>query len=184
MIRTLLLGVVAGVLLFVCNAISWMALPYHTESLNAFPGSPAVVEEFLATLPATGVYHYPGHSDDMEAVVAKMKDGPVVTSMVFRKEGVDAMSPMKFLWSFLLNAASGIVAAMMLRQAHPTFRGLLGRAFFVAGLGVFATAAVIGPEWLWWSHPTDFATLAALDILVPWTLIGLFLGATVRASKQ
>lgn len=188
MIRAILLGVVAGIIFFVLNAVSWMVLPFHGESLNAFPGSEAETKAFLSTLPESGVYHFPGHPEEntpeaMEQVIAKMAEGPVVTAMVFCKDGVEAMSPAKFLKSLLLNSAAGILAALMLRQTHNSFRGFVGRASFVTALGIFATLAVIAPEWLWWSHPTKFATLAACDVLVPWAVIGLFLAGTVRGRK-
>lgn len=193
--RVLILGCIGGVLLFVMNAVSWLALPWHGESLRNFPGDyatgdSAAVIDFLESVPESGVYHYPGipADGDMQTVVERSQAGPVVTSMVIHKEGIDPLSSSRFLASFLYNFASATLVAgllVWLRPALPRFRS---RFAFVVALGAFVIVSSQGPQALWWSYPVDFAVLPMLDLVASWAIVGLlfarFTGEPAIARPQ
>lgn len=179
--RPLAAAVAAGLLLFLFNAVSWLALPFHGESLHDLPGG---TERFVAQLPASGVYHYPGHTSDeqeMKARLERARKGPVVTLMVVSKEGLDPMAPGRFAVTLLLDIAAAFAAALVLARVGGGF----GHRFGVAVLlGVFLAVGGRAQDWLWWSQPTGFALPGVIDAVLGWTLAGAVLAAIVRPAQR
>ena len=66
---------VATVVLFVWNAISWMALPFHSNSLKNMPDG-ALAENITELMPESGIYHYPGLPEDgrSEAEIVELRN--------------------------------------------------------------------------------------------------------------
>lgn len=184
--RTIILGLLGGVLLFVLNAVSWMALPWHAQSLKNIPASENEVDAFLAGLPESGVYHYPGLPEDgsIESVIERSKAGPVITSLVVRKEGIDPLSPAKFGTTLLIDIATALTVVLLLRRLAPALPTVASRFSFVLALAAFVSLAAHGKSWLWWSYPTDFALLPILDTLVAWAIVGFVFATKLEPRAQ
>ncbi len=173
--RTLMAVIAGAVVVFVYNAVSWLALPFHGESLHDFPGAPARSESFLDAFPDSGVFHFPGHSTDTEEMKARAersKRGPVVTMMVLRKEGLDPMAPGNYVKTFLLDLAAAGIAVLVLRG---TRSGFAGRVAVVSLLGAFVAVVARAQDWVWWAQPAEYALPGVVDAVVCWLLAGVVL---------
>ena len=53
--KTLLAGVLGGMLVFAWGAVSWMVLPWHAQTLHPFQLEGAVQQSFDAHAPASGI---------------------------------------------------------------------------------------------------------------------------------
>lgn len=181
--RVLLAGVLGGLAFFVWGAVSWMALPFHTSTLNTLPGEPQEVDRWLQRLPRAGVYHYPGfpHNEDgspvtdsqTESSFQRMRQGPRVTFMVYRPDGCEPFPPQKFLLGLGLDVlAAGILAWLIwiTRASLPSFGRRLAAVMVVA---VLAVILAILPSALWWSYPAGFVALEVTDVLVGSLFAGL-----------
>ena len=171
--RTLLAGVAIGLVIQVVTTISWMALPFHGESLRSFPHGREASVEFLAPFAEPGVYHFPGFADDMEETVRLAKEGPVVTKMVVHPGGLDPFAAGTFLLSIATNLLAGVVGAGLIAVARPRLTGLASQAGFGFGIGALICFSAVGTEAIWWAYPGAFALLTAIDHLVVWTLAGI-----------
>lgn len=179
--KTLLAGLVGGIIVFFWGAVSWMALPFHSASLNNMPQPSAEVESFLADLGESGIYHFPGlppSNDQMAEYTERMRRGPRVTKMVYRAEGSEPFLPANFVINISSSIGAALVAAALLAAAG--IAGYGRRVLFVAALGLFATLAQTVPSWVWWSYPTDFAIAEVVDALMAWALAGLAIARIVR----
>lgn len=82
--------VIGALILLIWNALSWMVLPFHSNTLNNIPETSFDSKLLQNSLPKNGVYHYPGlpendSSESMQAMEAKFKEGPRITLMVFKR---------------------------------------------------------------------------------------------------
>ncbi|RMD75958.1 MAG: hypothetical protein D6818_00920, partial [Bacteroidetes bacterium] len=57
--NTLIASLVAALIAFVFQAMSWMVLPIHHNSFKYTPGQDAVIEALQAHLPEDGMYMIP-----------------------------------------------------------------------------------------------------------------------------
>ncbi|MEM6725756.1 MAG: hypothetical protein AAF598_17075, partial [Bacteroidota bacterium] len=77
-----LISIVLGtIVLFVWNAISWMALPFHNKALTNIPETALQLETMKTQMPESGVYHYPGvpanfSEEAMAEVEQQLANGP------------------------------------------------------------------------------------------------------------
>ncbi len=81
--RTLLAGVLGGVILLVWGMLAWMLTPLHKDTVLNLPNEEAVVSALQATLPQQGVYYFPGMPKDqsdkaaMDAYTERYRRGPM-----------------------------------------------------------------------------------------------------------
>lgn len=192
--RVVLAGVLAGVILFGWSAVSWMLLPFHEQVLRPIQQPRDKVVRFLSDLPEGGVFHYPGFPTtadgsrptqaQFDAAFQQMRDGPVVSKMVFLPAGAEPFPPQNFAIGLAVHIAAGCIAAGMLRLASGRLANYGRRVLFVFGFGVVTLLARFVPESVWWGYPIDYAAVEAGDILTSWLLAGLVLGAMIRGRPE
>lgn len=177
--RIFLPSLFAAVVVFIWMAISWTVLPWHGNLLKSIPEG-AGIETLKHNLTEKGIYHYPGMPAEntdaaMDEYTAKYQTGPVVHFMVYNPSGVDPMNPMTFIWSFLFNFLSVLIAAFILVKAINYKTTFMQRVLIVMLFGLFA--ALNGPlmDWNWWHYPFNFSIGVAVDLVITWFLAGLIL---------
>lgn len=183
MIRILLAGLAIGVVIQVVTTVSWLALPYHGESLQNFPHERAEAVAFLERFPEPGVYHFPGIGEDMEASMELAEEGPTVTKIVVHPEGVEPFAPKTFATSIAANLLAGIFGAFIFALCRPRLTTLLHRTGFGLVLGTFVSLTAVAPESVWWAYPPSFSLLTAIDLIACWTLAGVIAGFLIRGPK-
>ena len=180
MVRTVVAGLVAGLLVFLWGGIAHMALPLGKAGMR-FPPD-AAQDVALAALRGAfdeeGIYLLPMPREELwqdEAAMAAFGAAAATRPyafVVFQPQGHDlnaAFGPMlgRQLGICLL---AGVLAAWL---AAGLDGSRLRRALWVAGLGVFAWLVVAAPYWNWYRFPSGFVLAALAEHTVGWFLGGL-----------
>ena len=171
-------AVVAAAIAFVWSMVSWMALPWHLDTMNGFEDEEGARAAFrsMATH-GDGVYVIPNPSmaTDEEAQAAhqrKLQEGPYIFINVAVGGMKGAMGPLMGI-GFIANLLAAIAFTWLLSVT--TGLSYWGKVVFVA---IGATAGgflALFPYYNWWSFPGDFIFLGILDITIAWFLGGLWL---------
>ena len=166
--RFFLATFVAALALFVWNAISWMALPFHAGMLNTLPEPVAEAVKRTQSMVETGLYHYPGLDDpDM---FQKVEEGPRIPLMMYVAEGSDAFDPMSFVKSFFFNLVSaGLLLLLLTRLADRSLKNVLVTSLIMGLLVGFMSDL---PQTSWFLLPFEYALTNMLDHLVGFVLAG------------
>ncbi len=176
MCRYVKAGIVGGLILFIWGAISWMALPYHHQSLNNFTNEKAVADVIQANAPHSGMYFMPTWQQGAQANSPQPSSGPMMLASVhLQGKGSIVLST---LISLLTQIVAAIFVAWLLSKA--TGSGYFGKLSFVV---VFALAAGIVthiPYWNWFCFDTKFTLLEMSDLVIGWFLAGLVMARMCR----
>lgn len=166
--RFFLATMVAAFALFVWNAISWMALPFHSGMLNTLPEPVAETIKSTQGLNDTGLYHYPGLDDpDM---FEKVEKGPRIPLMVYVAEGSDAFDPLSFAKSLFFNLVSaGLLLLVLSRLADQSLRNVMVTSLIMGLLVGFMSDL---PQTSWFLLPFEYAITNMVDHLVGFALAG------------
>ena len=147
MIRVIAAAALGAMILFVWGMISWMLLPWHTETLGQLPDEDRVVAALRDTGTASGVYWIPGSeapgpdlTDEQntaweEAWMEKHRAGPLAM-LVYNAEGREPMAVNVFINGLGMNLVAALIAAMLLASAG-RLTSYVGRVAFVAMLETF-----------------------------------------------
>ena len=167
--RKILTILVGSFVLFVWNAISWMALPYHGDMLHTIPDT--AIEQVLQNgLPkGSGIYHYPG-LDDPEAE-AKVMEGPRIPFMVYLAESTSMYDPVTFLKSFTFNILSAFLLLIILSKlADPSLSATLLTSSLCGLLAGFSSDF---PQTVWYMFPYEHAIINTIDHIIAFGLAGI-----------
>jgi hypothetical protein len=191
MVRVLVAALLAAVVLFFWGFVWWMVLPFGSSVIQPVPLPLADQEKFVAGLetltPASGVYFFPyagpsASPEDQEVVQKRQREGPLV-EVVYRKNGVDAMSPAYFAKGFGHMVLSALLAGTLLSLAAPALRSYPRRVAFAALLGFFGAFAFDLSSILWFNHPWQFPVMMAAFNASGWLLASLVLAAVIRPAR-
>lgn len=191
--RYVLAVLVGGIIVTIWGAVSWMALPFHTMSLNTLPGEGAEVEAFLSSVPEHGAYHYPGfphHEDgtpvtreELNETMERMRRGPTASLMILHPHGKEPFAASTFVLNITVNLLGAAVLAAMIfrtRRSGGSWAAAMGVALAFA---VFAVCAAVLPSWLWWGYPWLFGLLEVTDVIIAWLLGGAAMGAIIKPKR-
>ena len=177
-------ALLTAIVVFIWMFISWTIIPWHNSDIKSIEDE-AVIQQMKSSLNESGIYLYPGeHTDEtdagMEAWVEKFNAGPVVSFMVYHPNGFDPMNPILFLKSFIINFIAAFIAGVLLMMTLAQNPSFWRRVIFVMLLGMFA--AFVGPfiEWNWWSFPSGYSMVNAIDLCVTWFFAGLVLAWRIK----
>jgi hypothetical protein len=186
--KTLLGGLVGGVILFVWSFLAWTVLPLHTSSLREIPNEEAVVSALKPALPSRGVYmlrHNPGMGAEkaaQDAWIEKIKQGP--TGLIFYDpNGSDPMMVGQMVTGLIIDILSALVVAWLLTRSTALSASYLSRVMFCGIFAIFVTTFDYLSMWNWMGYPGDFTTGLVVDALIAWLLAGLGIAAIVKAPK-
>jgi len=178
-------SLLAAIVVFIWMYISWAVIGWHNTDLKNLPNGEALVEQMSQSITEPGIYIYPGNPTDesdegMKAWTERYKAGPNVHFMVYNPAGADPMNPMQFVKSFIINFIAAFIAGVLLMMTLAQNPSFWRRIIFVMMLGMFA--AFVGPfvEWNWWSFPTGYSMVNAIDLCVTWFIAGLVLAWRIK----
>lgn len=178
--KLLIGGVLAGLVVFIWGAISWMVLPLHQKSLLSFKDQAAVSAAISATATAPGVYMLPNpHTDEAltpeqrqareEAAMKQWSTGPSAIVAV-RLGGVTSMAPHMGIGLVNMIVAGLLIAWLVSKTSGLAYWGKVG---FVVVTALVAGLLTNIPEWNWWGYSTAYTLAAFVDHIVGWFLGGL-----------
>jgi hypothetical protein len=183
--KLLLASLVGAIILFMWNAVSWMALPTHFNSFKYTPAQDSLLGNMKAAGLETGVYRLPmvdnrnvSSSDasykkaqaELQAECAG-KD----VAMVFYTQSVSMDMTSSFVMGYMYLFISVFCVCLILAAASSKIKTFGSRLWMVM---LFALLfALQGPmsDFNWMQFPWHYTMPMLVDIFAGWGLCGLWL---------
>lgn len=180
--KTLVAGIVAGIVVFLWGFISHTLLPTGEMGLKTIPGEDAVIGAMRQAIHEPGVYFFPGidmkkkpTDAEQKAWMAKIKAGPTGL-LVYRTTG-EAFSPRQLVTELVTNILAALIAALVISRVAGGFGT---RVLFTMLLGVFAWLSISLSYWNWYGFSKEFTTAELVDQLGGWLFAGLVIAGMTR----
>lgn len=180
---------VATVILFVWQTLSWMVLPVHNGFTKYSPADKEVLTVLNNSLTEDGMYYMPGKdpaktytAEEEEKYMQECVGKPV--AMVFYSKSFPGMQPTVMLKGVLLNMVAVLMAIGIVNMAVKAGATPLARFLSVLSLAVFSIFQGALMNWNWWYFPWHFLRGSVIDMLVGWSLCGLFLSWYLGKAKK
>jgi hypothetical protein len=184
--RTLIAGIVGGIVMFVWGAIAHTVLPLGQAGMKV--GSEAAqtaVLDSVKQLDGAGIYLVPmmeveKFEDEAaaQAFGARAAQSPYAF-VVYHPQGQDlnAAFPKMLGTQLATTIVAGVVAAFLvgLMTLAP-----LQRALAIAGMGVFGWLSISVPHWNWYRFPPEFTLAALAEQAIGWFLAGLVIAFLLK----
>jgi hypothetical protein len=185
--KTLLAGILGGVIAFVWSAVVHMnplTAPMGLSMLNE--KEDAVLGALQENVRQPGLYFFPGRDMTQhltqaqeDAWTAKFKAGPSGLLLVQPKGG-EPMAASQLVVEFLSTVLCALIAAFFLASTVGSFACRVAR---VASLGLFAWLAISVSQWNWYDFPFPFIALDAMDQVLGWLLAGLLMAKMIKPAE-
>ena len=187
MVKILVGGVVAGVVLFFWGFVSHMLLPLGEMGLQSIPNEDDLNAAIKKDVRESGLYFVPGRDmsksqsqEEMEAQAAKIAKGPY-GFMVIYPNGRDVSMSKRLPIELGTNVVCALLAAILVSQLRP---GFMVRVACVTLVGILASVLTLVPYWNWYGFPTDFTLAQIAEHTAGWLLAGLVLASIVRPTLK
>ncbi len=186
--KTLLAGILGGVVAFIWSAIVHMCpLTGHLGLSMMNEKEEAVVAALKSNLQQPGLYFFPGMDmtkemtkEQMDAWTAKYKAGPAGL-LLYHPNGGEPMEPKQLVIEFLSTVLCGLIAALILSS---TVGSVMCRATMVTMMGLFGWLAISVSQWNWYGYPFRFIALDAIDQVIGWLLAGFLMAKMIKPAIQ
>lgn len=173
--KTAISIILGALIIFIWNAISWMALPFHTDSMMNLPEDAISMSQLSNTLTESGLYHYPGLPDgspeSQKAIEDKLAMGPRITMMIFQKGPSSMYNPGDFFLTFIFNL---IVVAILLyivnKIGKKTQNNIFTTCVFAGILVSFQSDMALMN---WYKFPIGYTVANIFDHIIAFGLVGL-----------
>lgn len=181
--KVLLSALVGTLVLMVWGMLFWMVLPFGGQVIRSVQGEDAIIRVLDEHIQETGVYLVPlaGSKDEatMDRFIEKHKQGPLA-QISFRKEGVDATSPMVFLTGAIHYFVSMLFLCGIMMIALPRLMTYRARVFFVFLVGGFAAFFSHLTEPIWLHSPLKYAVYNMDFHILGWLFVGFAIAAILK----
>jgi hypothetical protein len=164
--KKLITGVVAGVIVFAWNMFSWMVLPWHQGTFQEFQNPVSTAQVLQQNAPTSGIYFYPPWDTKPE----DMKGKPHILTTIAHEEKQMAVC---MALGLLIQVLAGLVLTCLVCKANVST--LKDRLKIVCKTVTFAFIVGMLPNWLWWSFPIQFTLMGLADLVIAWTVAGLWI---------
>ena len=186
--RTILAGLVGGLILFIWGYLAWETLPLHKPTLRTITNEDAVIDVLRNNINMKGVYLFPGMptSDDqaaMDTYTKKYKAGPL-GMIIYDPQGADPMMVGQFIGGLIIFILSAYVAAWFLSRSTAAASSYIARVSFCGMLGIFISFFAHLSAWNWMGYPMDYTTAMVADAITGWLLAGLGIAAIVKTPAS
>ena len=186
--RTILAGLVGGLILFVWSFLAWTKLPLHKPTLHNISNEDVVIDVLRNNINMKGVYLFPGMptSDDqatMDAYTKKYMAGPL-GMIIYDPQGTDPMMVGQFIGGLIIFILSAYMAAWFLSRSTAAASSYIARVSFCGMLGIFISFFAHLSTWNWMGYPMDYTTAMVADAITGWLLAGLGIAAIVKTPAS
>ncbi len=184
--KTLIAGIVGGLILFVWGFLSWVILPIHSTSLHTLPNDDSIVTALQSMNLSKGVYPIPSRpqkdapAEAQQSYEAKYRRGPV--GMIFYDPaGMNPMMPGQMAFGLLLAILSSAMVAWFLARSTACAASYIARVAYCGMFGIFIAVASNLMMWNWFNEPNDWSYGLVVDSIVGWILVGLAIAALIKS---
>jgi len=172
--RKVVVGLLAGLVVFVWGMVSHMALPLGEAGFSTLPAEDAVLSALSQHVPEGGLYLFPREEDPRkwEESYRTKPHGFLVLSPA----GEPLAIGRRLVVELLTNLVGGLLLAFLFAGGLPA--ALNWRSGLVAGVAVagFAVVAIDLSYANWYGFPTKYAVAQLVDHAVGWGLAGALIG--------
>jgi hypothetical protein len=193
MVRVLLAGVVAGVLVFAAGAFSHVVLELEGRAFKRVQDEAAVRDLIGKQAPEAGIYSFPSchgleslsgeeQKKEWDRLNEEYKQGPAGT-LIVAPTGEDAMGPKQLGLEFLTNVAAALIAAWIVSRTAPG-TGFITRWLIVFLLGAFTWLSTSASFAIWYRFPTPFILDGLYAALIESAVAGLAIALIVRPAPN
>ncbi|HUR10027.1 MAG TPA: hypothetical protein VM012_01585 [Flavitalea sp.] len=174
--RRILIGaLVGGILLFVCQTLSWTVLNLHQKANQYTPKQTEILQYLGTQLPEAGQFYLPNHPESvsmdesmklMEAAVGKP------WAIISYHKSMEINMVMNMIRGLLVDFLTvGLLCWILVKINVPTYQTIFVASLFT-GLIVFLNAPYTHHIWY-----QSFDLMAHfIDAIVGWGVVGLWLG--------
>lgn len=186
MFKILLASLLGGVIFFIWNSISWMALPWHTQTIHNLKNEEVVQSILQENTEKSGIYILPDQYQQAEPDSADSKTNIEKPSAQDSKNQPFAFISYNAVGkehnmnrSMVIALVNGIIASLIITLLLSCTTGLtyLARVFFITLIGLVSGLLGHVPNWIWWQFDTSYTLVMLADLIIGWTLAGLFIAA-------
>jgi hypothetical protein len=189
--RVFIASIVAAIIVFAFQAMSWMFSPIHTNSFKYTPNQDAIISTLSSNLTEEGLYSIPSlppeaSQADHEKAMKDMegKPGAIIQYTPTYMSNMGMSMGVGFLLDFL----AAWIIALVLSRSGLVFTTFGTRWLVVMGFAVFVVLQARLMDWNWWHTPMHYINGEIIDMLVSWALGGLWLawyaGRGMRATTE
>ena len=187
MMRTVVAGVVAGIVVMLWGAVAHMVLPIGMMGMQIAPdeAQQGVIRSLDAAFDAEGVYVLPMPQESQWKDEAAMKAfGERSTThpyafVVYQPQGRDGMASMGA--SIGKQTASCIAAALIAAFIAAGVAGGRGRRIVVVtSLGIFSWLTFAVPYWNWYRFPAAFTQGGLIESAIGWLIGGIVIALILK----
>ena len=182
--RKIVIGsVVGGILLFICQTISWTMLNLHGKANQYTPQQTAILDFLSKNITEDGQFFLPNHPetatmDEAMALWDSAKGKP--WAIISYHQSMDTNMVMNMVRGLIVDIiAVALLCWILVRINQPTFNTILLGSLFT-GLIVFLNAPYT--KHIWYESFDIWAHFA--DAVVGWSIVGLWLGYWLRRKPM
>ena len=171
-------AVVAAIIVFAYQAMSWMVLPVHTNTLKYSAQQDVILAAIAQNLTEDGVYAIPnvppGSTQEQHTEFSNNMIGKPWALVYFHKSfGMNMAKDM--LMGFVLNLIAAFTIAYVMWTAREKLAGFGSKfalAIAFAGFTILQSSLMMAN---WWQTPAHYLSGEIIDHLVGWGLGGAWL---------
>ncbi|MDF1861964.1 MAG: hypothetical protein P1U87_17225 [Verrucomicrobiales bacterium] len=182
MFKAFLAAIIGAVIAFGWSSISWIALPFHEDTLNGFENESAIAEAIRKEVKEPGIYILPGDkSMEQEAKMEAMKNGPFLFASIRPGKDEDMSMGKSMVRGFTSTLVASILLAIMLGAVAPRLN-YAGRVGFVVLMTLFTAIVGFYPNQIWWEFSTGFVLCNIMDAIIGWGLAALVMAGMINGK--
>jgi hypothetical protein len=172
-------SLVAAVIVFVYQALSWMVLPIHEGTLKYTPQQDAILSVLSANLNEDGVYALPnlppGSTQQERSEFDKSMVGKP-WAVVHYHATYGGMMGSQLLWGLIIDLIAALVIGYVMWTARGVFAGFAARFSLALGFALFTVFQSSLMMANWWEVPGHYLSGEIIDHLLGWALAGVWFG--------
>ena len=186
--KTVIGGMVGGIIIFVWSFLAFVLLPFHEPTFHQVTKEDEAIQALKSLLDQQAVYMLPknpGMSADkaaMDAWEGKVKRGPIAM-IVYNPGGVDPMMPRQMIIGLILDILAAWVVCWFLARSVALNAPYISRVAYCGMFGLFVSLFTHLMSWNWLGFPVDYTSAMIIDAILSWIFAGLGIAAIVKAPK-
>ncbi len=174
MIRTVLVSICCGVVLFVWGFVSWTVLPWHNAAAKKFINEEVVGEFLKKEAHTSGIYYLPFDGRDH-------KPGQASAFLNIIPNGFDMDLGRLMVQALIGQFLCAVMVCLLLQCTQGlTYKRRVG---FVALVGIVIGFASHFPYWNWFGFPSEYVAVMVVDFFIAWLLAGIIMAAFIGRAQ-
>jgi len=182
--KILLASLASTLALLIWGMLFWGILYEPTKTFKSEVLDESILNSLVSNDVKTGTYFYPWPRNTKETAkvwLEKHKEGPFF-KLSYVREGVNPQAPIKFLFGFIHNFITCLLASLILFLALPSLKSFIKRFLIVFCAGLMGTIYIQLGDPIWFHLPWDYPLGVLLYELVSWAILGLILGRMIKPT--